>query len=61
MSALTLAQLLAADPQSFHGAAQSWLALADDLDDAAEDVIRGTRDLENAWPAGRRRRARTPG
>ena len=52
MSTLTLAQLLAADPGSFDAAAQAWHALSDNLDRAGEDLIRGTRDLPNAWPEG---------
>lgn len=52
MSALTLADLLAADPAPFAAAAHAWEALAEDLDNAAEQLIRGTRTLPEAWPDG---------
>jgi uncharacterized protein YukE len=46
---LTLPQLLAADPAVFTAAGARWRKLANGLDDAAEDLIRGTRDLVDAW------------
>jgi hypothetical protein len=52
MSDLTLAQLLATEPAPFHTAGQTWAAVATDMDRAADDLIRSTRDLEDAWPVG---------
>jgi hypothetical protein len=52
VSALTLAQLLAADPAAFDIAARAWEGLADGLDQATEDFIGATRDLGDAWPEG---------
>ena len=52
VTGLTLQMLLAADAGAFTAAAQAWQAMAEDLDNAAEDLIRGTRDLEDAWPSG---------
>jgi hypothetical protein len=49
VSELTLAQLLGTDPAVFATAAARWRALADGLDDVAEDLIRGSRDLVDAW------------
>ncbi|MEU4215132.1 alpha/beta hydrolase [Actinoplanes sp. NPDC026623] len=50
--AFTLQTLLGADPGRVHAAAEAWLAMAGDLDDACEDLIRGSRDLPDAWPLG---------
>ncbi|RZU48750.1 alpha/beta hydrolase family protein [Krasilnikovia cinnamomea] len=50
--AFTLQTLLDADPERVHAAAEAWLAVAGDLDDACEDLIRGSRDLPYAWPLG---------
>jgi Alpha/beta hydrolase len=52
VSTVTLAQLLSASSGSFDAAAQAWRALSDDLDRAGEDLVRGTQDLEHAWPRG---------
>lgn len=52
MSALTLQQLLNADPGPWHAAASAWRRLADRIDDAAEQFIRGTRDLAYVWSSG---------
>ncbi len=52
MSGVTLVQLLTADPGDFRRAASEWQGLAEDIDNAAEEFIRGTRDLEDAWPSG---------
>jgi hypothetical protein len=52
MSALTLRQLLASDVTPWHSAAETWQQLAQRVDDAAERLIRGTRDLPHVWPSG---------
>lgn len=52
MSGLTLATLLAADAGAVGEAAAAWRKLAEDVDNAAEELIRGTRALEDAWPLG---------
>jgi hypothetical protein len=52
VSALSLRQLLSADPAPFHTAAAAWEGLAEDLDNAVEELIRDTRTLEYAWPSG---------
>src|SRR4051794_22630171 len=40
------------DPHAFTLAADRWIALADDLDGTAEDLIQGTQNLPWAWPSG---------
>ncbi len=57
MSALTLEQLLNAYDTPWHQAAEAWRGLADQVDEAAEQLIRGTRDLPDAWPSGEGSRA----
>lgn len=52
MSAITLGDLLTADPEAFRRSATEWKALAEDIDNAAEQLIRDTRALEDAWPQG---------
>jgi hypothetical protein len=52
MSALTLEHLLTADASPWHAAAGAWRQLSTGLDDAAEQLIRGTRGLEDSWPLG---------
>jgi len=52
VSALTLPQLLATNPEAFTAAAEGWQRLADGIDCAAEDFINGTRELPDAWPQG---------
>ncbi len=41
------------DTGSISANAQAWNAMADALDDATEDLIKGTRELEHVWPSGR--------
>ncbi|HYN95507.1 MAG TPA: alpha/beta hydrolase [Pilimelia sp.] len=57
MSELTLGQLCQSTPGPFASAAQAWKGLAEELDNAAEQFIRGTRDLDDAWPEGPATRA----
>ncbi|GAA2582506.1 hypothetical protein GCM10010435_70270 [Winogradskya consettensis] len=52
MSGVTLQLLLAADAGPWQKAATTWRDLAMRIDDAAEQLIRGTRGLEDAWPDG---------
>jgi uncharacterized protein YukE len=52
VSAITLADLLAVDPETFRRSAMEWQGLAEDIDNAAEQLIRDTRALEDAWPQG---------
>ncbi|MFB9338524.1 alpha/beta hydrolase [Actinoplanes octamycinicus] len=49
---MTLADLLVLDVAPWHTAADQWQRLARGVDDAAEQLIRGTRDLPHAWPEG---------
>ncbi|GAA0479672.1 hypothetical protein Aca07nite_87440 [Actinoplanes capillaceus] len=53
MSGLTLQDLLGFDAGPWHSAAEFWSRLAQGVDDASEDLIRCTRDLDAAWPQGR--------
>ncbi|GIE34698.1 hypothetical protein Ait01nite_077430 [Actinoplanes italicus] len=52
MSELTLPLLLATDVSSWHTAADTWQQLSQRIDDAAERLIRGTRDLAHVWSSG---------
>ncbi|GAA2881664.1 hypothetical protein Acy02nite_16390 [Actinoplanes cyaneus] len=52
MSELTLNDLLATDAAPWHAAADRWRLLAKGLDQAADQLIRATRDLPHAWPHG---------
>lgn len=52
MSGVTLADLLSVDPEVFRRSAAQWQGLAEDIDNAAEQLIRDTRELEDAWPQG---------
>lgn len=52
MSAITLGDLLTVDPEAFRRSAMEWQGLAEDVDNAAEQLIRDTRELEDAWPQG---------
>ncbi|MFI1989749.1 alpha/beta hydrolase [Actinoplanes sp. NPDC020271] len=52
MSELTLDDLLSFDATPWHTAADHWHQLAQAVDDAAEELIRGTRDLPYAWSNG---------
>ncbi|MET8147822.1 alpha/beta hydrolase [Actinoplanes sp. NPDC049668] len=57
MSAITLGDLLTVDPETFRRSATEWQGLAEDIDNAAEQLIRDTRSLEDAWPQGPASRA----
>jgi hypothetical protein len=52
MSEMTLLQLLSFDTGSWHESADRWQRLAKGVDDATEQLIRGTRDLGHAWTSG---------
>jgi hypothetical protein len=52
VSGPTLRVLRDTDAAAVAAAAGEWLALADGIDDSAEELIRGSRDLEHAWPRG---------
>ncbi|GAA0431666.1 hypothetical protein [Actinoplanes campanulatus] len=49
---MTLQGLLSFDVGPWHAAADSWQRLARGVDDATDQLIRGTRDLAHAWPSG---------
>jgi hypothetical protein len=49
---LTLQDLVGVDPGAIRASADAWDAMAEDLDDAAEELIRGSRDLHHVWPDG---------
>lgn len=49
---MTLRDLLEFHADPWHASAQVWHRLAQGIDDAAEQVIRSTRDVGEAWPAG---------
>lgn len=53
MSGLTLRDVLDFRPGPWHESARVWGRLAQGIDDAAEQLIRGTRDLVHVWPEGR--------
>ncbi|MBE1491765.1 hypothetical protein [Plantactinospora soyae] len=44
--------MLERDLAVYSAAAGRWRDLAEDIDNAAEDLIRGTRDLAQVWPEG---------
>ncbi|SDS51015.1 DUF6571 family protein [Actinoplanes derwentensis] len=52
MSEMTLQLLLAFDAAPWHAAAERWRQLERGIDDATDQVIRGTRDFSFAWPSG---------
>ena len=52
MSRLTLSDVLTTSPAPFDQTADGWAALAEDLDNAAEQYIRATRAVEYGWPSG---------
>jgi hypothetical protein len=52
VSALTLKVLFDANADAMAATAQGWLAMAEDLDNAAEELIRGSRDRVHVWPMG---------
>ena len=49
---LTLHVLLDTDAGNIAAASDAWNAMAGALDDACEDLIRSSRDIEYAWPEG---------
>ena len=49
---LTLQVLFDTNTDAIATKAQAWLAMAEALDNATEDLIRGSRDLEDVWPLG---------
>ncbi|WP_179277509.1 alpha/beta hydrolase [Actinoplanes regularis] len=49
---MTLEDLLSFDAAPWHSAVDHWHRLAQGIDDAAEQLIRGTRDLPYAWSSG---------
>ncbi|MEU4422868.1 alpha/beta hydrolase [Actinoplanes sp. NPDC024001] len=49
---MSLQDLLTVDVGPWHTAADRWQRLAQSLDDAAEQLIRGTRDLAEVWSSG---------
>ena len=57
MSAITLGDLLTVDPEAFRRSAMEWQGLAEDVDNACEQLIRDTRALEDAWSQGPASRA----
>ncbi len=50
--AFTLQTLVGTNVDQVAVAADAWLRMANDLDDACEELIRGGRDLPHAWPMG---------
>jgi hypothetical protein len=52
VSDMSLQDLLAFDAGPWHTTSSVWQRLAQGVDDAAEQLIRGTRDLAEAWPQG---------
>ncbi|WP_199509617.1 alpha/beta hydrolase [Nucisporomicrobium flavum] len=49
---LTLKVLWDTSPEAIATRAAAWTDMAKDIDDAAEEVIRGSRDVEDVWPSG---------
>lgn len=49
---MTLRDLLEFHADPWHASAQVWHRLAQGIDDTAEQVIRSTRDVGDAWPGG---------
>ncbi|WP_231953522.1 hypothetical protein [Actinoplanes derwentensis] len=49
---MTLPLLLSFDVTVWHAAADRWQRLARGIDDATDQLIRGTRDFAFAWPSG---------
>jgi hypothetical protein len=49
---ITLQQLVDTDAAAISAAAQAWAAAGAALDDATEDLLHGTRHLEDVWPDG---------
>ena len=49
---LTLKLLWDTSPEAIATKAAAWTDMAEDIDNAAEEVIRGSRDIEDVWPSG---------
>lgn len=49
---MTLQVLSDVSAERVAASAQAWLSMAEDLDNSTEDLIRGSRDLEDVWPSG---------
>jgi hypothetical protein len=49
---MSLQDLLAVEAGPGHTTSSVWQRLAQGVDDAAEQLIRGNRDLAEAWPQG---------
>jgi hypothetical protein len=49
---ITLQQLFDVNVDKISVSADAWKATAGDLDDACENLIKSSRDLENVWPDG---------
>lgn len=49
---LTLKILWDTSADAIAARASAWSAMAEDIDNAAEEVIRGTREIEDVWPSG---------
>jgi hypothetical protein len=49
---ISLRVLFDADTAKARAAGHAWTAMADTLDDACEELIKGTQDLEYQWPDG---------
>jgi hypothetical protein len=52
MGAITLRVLSDVSAERVAASAHAWLSMAEDLDNSTEDLIRGSRDLEDVWPSG---------
>jgi len=51
MITITLRMLVDADTEAIARQAQGWLRMAAALDDACEELIRGSSELEHVWTA----------
>jgi Alpha/beta hydrolase len=49
---LTLKLLWDTSPEAIATKSAAWTDMAEDIDNAAEEVIRGSRDIEDVWPSG---------
>jgi uncharacterized protein YukE len=52
MSGITLRMLWDTSADAIADRSAAWLGMAESLDNACEELIRGTRDLEHVWPTG---------